>query len=103
MSETGEKEPLLNTSRGNGVIDVTSVRSSSRSSLLISSVTSSAMIREEAAVHLLNSRHSDDFDESQRPDDLDDAWAYVSAKNLKKRQELPTRCVCVCVVCVCCM
>ena len=99
MTENGERKPLLNGSLvcngvGSNVIDVTGVMSDTNVSLSNStSVTNSAMCRKKEAVQLLN--HSD-FDEStSRPDDLDDAWLVVSAKNARKRKENATRCVCV--------
>ena len=89
MSGKGEKEPLLNgdTVKHNGVIDVTGVGTNSLSGSV--SVSSSAIMRSHAAVQLLN--HHDFEESSQRPEGLNDDWAVVSAKNSKKRQELPTR------------
>ena len=90
MSGKDEKEPLLNgdSFKHNGVIDVTGVGNSLSSSV---SVSSSAIMRSHAAVQLLN---HPDFEESQRPEDLNDDWAFASAKNSNKRHEQPTRYVC---------
>ena len=59
------------------------------SSVSVASSSSSGFRRTQNAAEKLNSEVL--FGESERPEDLDEDWCYVSQKNAFKRQFNPTR------------